>query len=142
MDMRTIEGRCHCGNIHYELAWPASEFPLTVRECSCTFCQKHGALYTSHPQSQLFINVDNNEQLTRYRFGHETADFVLCGRCGSLMFAICPLDGNDYAVINANNFENLTSQEMIHSVTNFDEEDIDGRLRRRKKNWTPSVTFR
>ena len=58
------------------------------------------------------------------------------------MFAICPLDGNDYAVINANNFENLTFQEMIRSVTNFDEEDIDGRLRRRKKNWTPSVTFR
>lgn len=58
-----------------------------------------------------------------------------------LMFAICPIDGNEYAVINANNFENLAPEELIQSVTNFDLETIDVRLARRKQNWTPDVTF-
>ena len=85
--------------------------------------------------------MEDDEKLTRYRFGHETADFMLCATCGVLMFAICPIDGNDYAVINANNFENLATEDLIQSVTNFDLESLDVRLARRKKNWTPDVTF-
>lgn len=141
MNNRIIEGRCHCGNIHYELAWPADAFPITLRECSCSFCQKHGGNYTSHPKSKLVVHVKAKEKLSRYQFGHKTADFMLCGTCGVLMFAICPMDGNEYAVINANNFENLAPEDLIQSVTNFDLETIDVRLARRKENWTPDVTF-
>lgn len=141
MSLRIIKGGCHCGNVHYKLAWPSNAFPITLRECSCSYCQKHGATYTSHPKSSLTVNVDYPDKLTRYRFGHETADFMLCASCGILLFAICPLDGNDYTVINANNFENVSEKELIHSVTNFDQESIDVRLARRKQNWTPDIEF-
>ena len=141
MNERLINGSCHCGNINYELAWPAEEFPITTRECSCSFCQKHGATYTSHPQSRLSLQVKDQEKLNRYRFGHETADFIFCGQCGGLICAISRIDDHDYAVINVNNFNNVTAEELVHSVTNFDAESIEVRLGRRKKNWTPEITF-
>ena len=141
MNKRIIEGACHCRHITYQLAWPAEDFPITKRECSCTFCRKHGASYTSHPDSELTIAVRDKDDITRYRFGHETADFIFCPHCGGMMFALCELDGTTYAVININHFENLNQDEMIHSQTDFDEEDIEGRLARRKRNWTPTVKF-
>ena len=101
----------------------------------------HGGNYTSHPDSTLAIQVADSDKLIRYRFGHKTADFMLCARCGILMFAICPIDGNEYAVINANNFENIATEDLVQSVTNFDLESLDVRLARRKKNWTPDVSF-
>ena len=46
-------GRCHCGAVGfaYETAKPPGEWP--VRECQCSFCQKHGACYTSDPAGAL-----------------------------------------------------------------------------------------
>lgn len=138
---RIIEGRCHCGNIHYQLAWPADEVPIVIRECGCTFCQKHGAVYTSHPRSRLVATVEVKQLMAVYRFGHRTADFYLCLKCGGLLFAVCTLEGNDYAVINSNNFENVDPAELIHSKTDFDKESLQVRLARRRTNWTPSVTI-
>ncbi|MGR8949559.1 MAG: GFA family protein [Gammaproteobacteria bacterium] len=140
-DPRVIDGACHCGNVRYELSWPAHEFPITTRECSCSFCQKHGAVYTSHPRSALTLHISDEDKVVRYRFGHETADFIICRSCGSLMCAISHIDGHDYAVINVNNFENIDAAELVHSVTDFDLESIAVRLARRKKKWTPDVRF-
>ena len=125
----------------FSLAWPETEFPITKRECSCSFCQKHGASYTSHPDSQLNIQVRDENELLRYRFGHRTADFIICRCCGGLMFALCTLDGNCYAVTNVNHFENVSADALIDSKTNFENESIDSRLARRKRVWTPSVKF-
>ena len=48
--MRRINGKCHCGNISYEFLWPEPGSRIPVRACSCTFCTKHGGVYTSHPE--------------------------------------------------------------------------------------------
>ncbi|MEM7467272.1 MAG: hypothetical protein AAF387_10345 [Pseudomonadota bacterium] len=138
---RTIEAACHCGNIRYALQWPEEAFPITVRECGCSFCQKHGGVYTSHPQSELHIEILDSDKVSAFRFGHETADFNFCAVCGSLMYVICPLEGNNYAVVNVNNWENISQDELIHSNTDFDAETVDSRLERRKKNWIPKLVF-
>ena len=141
MITRTIAGACHCRNISYELSWPDGESPITRRECGCTFCRKHGASYTSHPQSELTVDVRDMGGVTRYRFGHETAEFILCSHCGGMMFALSEIDENTYAVINVNHFENVDENELISTQTNFDDETVAMRLERRKKNWTPTVRF-
>ena len=47
--MNAWRGRCHCGAIgfEYRTAKPVGEWP--VRACQCSFCLKHGAIYTSDP---------------------------------------------------------------------------------------------
>ena len=53
VDLRPIDGACHCRNISFTLQFPKSETPIKVRACSCSFCVKHGGVYTSHPQAKL-----------------------------------------------------------------------------------------
>ncbi len=139
--MRQILGRCHCGNIEYEFTWPRSSGDIPVRACSCSFCMKHGAVYTSHGDSRLHARIGDPALVNKYRFGHETADFFVCSGCGVLVFATSVIDGNEYAVINVNTFENVDRSTLNSTVTDFDGEDVPERLARRKRNWTPRVTI-
>ncbi len=72
-----IEGKCHCGNITYVLHWPAEGTKIPVRACSCSFCTKHGGVYTSHGDAELAAVVHDEGLVSRYRFGTETAEFYL-----------------------------------------------------------------
>ena len=80
--MRHIEGSCHCGNITYDFYLPLDEPPIPVRACGCSFCRKHQGVWTSHPDGRLEGYVAEHGQLSTYRFGHGTADFYVCRRCG------------------------------------------------------------
>ncbi len=75
-------GRCHCGNIRFafESGVPPAELP--VRVCGCAFCVRHGARYTSDPGGAVGVEVDDEALVQRYTFGHRTAEFILCRRCG------------------------------------------------------------
>ena len=137
--MRTIRGKCHCGNIEYRLLWPDSEKALAVRACGCTFCRKHGGVYTSHPDAQLSARIDNAALLNKYAFGTQTAEFFVCTRCGTVPFVTSTIDGAQFAVVNVNTFENVDSAELESSQTDFDGESVDERLGRRKRNWIPRV---
>src|SRR2546422_3634073 len=56
-------------------------FPYTTLFRSadtCSFCRKHGARTTSDPSGRVVITVRHPGQLLRYRFGLETADFLVC----------------------------------------------------------------
>lgn len=139
--MRIIPGQCHCGNIAYEFTWPSDEEKLPVRACGCSFCVKHGGVYTSHPAGRLDVRLADPSRVNRYRFGHETADFMICAGCGVIVFVLCTIDGDDYAVVNANTFESLGPADMQRAVTNFDAEDEAARLARRKSTWTGTVTL-
>ena len=134
-----IRGSCHCGNIRFLLRWPTSTVQIPVRRCSCTFCQKHSGAWTSHQDSDLCIEVDDSSLITRYRFGTETADFWFCSLCGVIPVALSQIDGRQYAVVNVNTFEDIDSLSFCNSSSNFDGEDIESRLGRRKRNWIPDV---
>ena len=48
-----ITGSCHCGNISFVLDWQPEPTEIPARACSCSFCTKHGGVWTSHPGAVL-----------------------------------------------------------------------------------------
>src|SRR5690349_23850600 len=96
------EGRCHCGNlgVTFETTEPAGQLPL--RKCGCTFCQKHGAAWTTDPAGSLEVRVGDEQLLSRYRFGLGTSEFLICRTCGVHVAAVCVIAGATYAALNCN----------------------------------------
>ena len=137
--MQRIEGGCHCGTILYEFLWPLDAAEIPVRACSCSFCMKHRGTYTSHPQAELHATLTDTAHVPTYRFGHETADFYVCARCGVLTFAVSRIAERDYAVVNVHTFERIDPANFTTRVTNFDRETPESRLARRQRTWTPTV---
>jgi hypothetical protein len=137
--MRQIDGRCHCGNISYEFLWPESGLQIPVRACSCSFCVKHGGVYTSHPEGQLTAQISDPALVNKYSFGTKTAEFYVCSGCGAVPFVTSTIEGNVYAVVNVNTFEGVDRTELDATVTDFDGESVSDRLDRRKRKWIPRV---
>lgn len=137
--MKQIEGRCHCGNIGFSFELPHSGSKIAVRACSCTFCRKHGGVYTSHPKGSLSIQIADPTQATRYRFGTETAEFHICRHCGAVPVVTSEIAGKLYAVVNVNCFENMKPGDFERAATDFDGESTDLRLTRRQRNWIAQV---
>ena len=140
--MRRITGSCHCGDIEYEFHYPGTAAQIPVRACSCTFCIKLGGVYTSHPEGRLDARIADETRVSKYAFGTSTAEFYVCASCGAVPFVTSTIDGKRYAVVNVNTFENVDRSELDASVTNFDGEELDGRLARRSRNWIANVTVR
>lgn len=136
-----IAGSCHCGNVRIALSWPRAESLIAIRECGCSFCQKHGGAWTSHRDAELVIHIDRPSLVSKYRFGTETAEFYVCSLCGVVPLVLSRIDGADYAVVNVNTFDDTAGLAFDTSQTDFDGEDTASRLDRRRRNWIPSVSF-
>src|SRR3954469_9793030 len=136
-----IRGKCHCGNISFSLAWEPDPAEIQARACGCSFCVKHGGVWTSNPRGSLRVRIENPEQVSKYAFGTKTADFHVCARCGIVPWVTSRVDGRVYAVVSVNAFEGVEPGRLKRSPANFDGEGTDSRLERRKRNWIPSVEF-
>jgi len=136
-----IDGKCHCGNISYVFDWPGEDTDIPVRTCGCSFCIKHGGVYTSHRNAALTASIQDQAMVTRYKFGTETAEFYLCARCGVMTFVTSMIEENLYAVVNVNSFEAIDSSCYSPADTDFEGETTESRLDRRKSSWIPSVTI-
>jgi hypothetical protein len=134
-----IQGKCHCGNIRYELLWPGDGAEIPVRACSCTFCTKHGGVWTSHRDSELAVVVHDESLISKYSFGTGTAAFYVCSRCGAVPLVTSEIDDHLYAVVNVNTFEGVSPSSFVRAATNFDGEDTGSRLERRRRNWIKAV---
>ena len=97
-----IAGRCHCGNIAFDLTWPDGGATIPARACGCTFCTKHGGVWTSHPAATLAVTVRTPEDVEPYQFGTRTAVFRVCRRCGVVPLVTSRIAEHDYAVVNVN----------------------------------------
>ncbi len=137
-EAREIHGGCHCGNIRFVFTWPGGP-TIPVRACGCAFCQKHGAVWTSHPDGAVRLHIADKAQLNRYRFATATADFHVCRTCGVAPIVASAHDGELYAVVNVKTFEDVDAADLDMSPADFDGESVDDRLARRKRNWTPLV---
>ena len=78
--MRRIQGSCHCGNTRFTLDWPHAGPTIPVRACGCVHCTKHRAAWTLHPEGRFNLRIADDLQVTRYRFGSNTADRVMRDR--------------------------------------------------------------
>jgi hypothetical protein len=134
-----ISGSCHCGNIAFSIEWPGESPQIPARACSCSFCVKHGGVWTSNPGCVLIVNVANPALVSKYGFGTKTATFHVCSRCGAVPFVTCEVDARLYAVVNVNTFQSVDPSRLLRSSTDFEGEDVESRLARRKRNWIANV---
>jgi hypothetical protein len=136
-----IRGQCHCGNIAFTLEWSPDPVEIRARACGCSFCCKHGGVWTSHPGGRLRIAVADPALLSRYAFGTRTAEFLVCGRCGIVPVVTSLIEGRLYAVVSVNAFENVDRAIISRSPADFEGEEEAGRLARRQRNWIADVAF-
>ena len=137
-----LSGSCHCRNIRYRYGSPVPEAEIAARACSCSFCARHGAAYTSHVEGSLQVVVDDPSLLLRYRFGTGSADFFVCARCGIVVLATSDIDGTLHGVINVRTLPRGALLARRARATNFDGETVAERLQRRRRTWIPKVEVR
>ena len=136
-----IEGRCHCGNIRFALRWDPEPERIPARVCGCSFCVKHGGVWTSNPAGALRASVEQRSLHTIYRFGTKTADFHVCARCGIVPFVTSEIDARVYAVVSVNAFEGVERSRIDTRPASFDGEGAGDRLARRKRSWIAEVAW-
>lgn len=134
-----ITGRCHCGNVAFELEWSGDPPEIPARACGCTFCVKHGGVWTSSPSARLCVTVQDPSRVSRYAFGTATAGFHVCTRCGVVPLVTSDIEDRLYAVVNVNTFENVDQGWLRRAGADFEGEDVASRLARRARNWIPHV---
>ena len=134
-----IQGSCHCGNVRFELAWPGDATTIPARRCGCTFCQKHGGVWTSNPAGTLSVRIARPAQVSRYEFGTGTAEFLVCSRCGAVPLVTSRIEGTLFAVVNVNTFDRVDPARITIAPASFDGEEVGDRLARRQRNWIPDV---
>ena len=136
-----IEGRCHCGNIGFSLGWEPDPEEIPARACDCSFCTRHGGVWTSCPDGHLRVSVQDAALVSHYAFGTRTAKFHVCARCGVVPLVTSTIDGHCYAVVNVNVFEGIEPARLKHGPASFGEEEADVRLARRQRYWIRHVEF-
>ena len=73
--------------------------------------------------------------LQRYRFGQETADFLLCRRCGGYLGALITAGEMQRATLNLR----LTAlRDLSAAVVSYQSETREERVARRLARWTPA----
>lgn len=136
-----IHGSCHCGNITLQLEWTPEPEEIPARACTCSFCTRHGGVWTSCPTGALTVTIDDPARISRYAFGTETAEFHVCARCGVVPVVTSAIDGTTYAVVNVNVLQGLDDALLKRASATFDGESESSRLARRKRNWIARVRF-
>jgi len=136
-----ISGSCHCRNISFTLDWRPEPSEIPARACTCSFCVKHGGVWTSCPAGSLKIDVKQPALVSQYSFGTETAQFHICSTCGVVPVATSRIDGRLYAVVSVNAFEGVEPSLLRRTAATFDGESQETRLARRKRNWIANVEY-
>jgi len=134
-----ISGSCHCGNITFSLDWRPEPAEIPARACSCSFCLKHGGLWTSCPTGSLRITIRQPALVSRYSFGTRTAEFHVCSSCGVVPVVTSRIDGRLYAVVSVNAFQDVDPALLKRAAAKYDGESESARLARRKLNWIADV---
>ncbi|TFY96156.1 GFA family protein [Ramlibacter humi] len=136
-----IHGRCHCGNLRFELDWRPEPAAIPARACDCGFCTRHGGVWTSCPAGALRVTVEDPAQVNRYTFATRTAVFHVCRRCGVVPLVTSSIEGREYAVVNVNSFDGLPPGLVQPAPVSFGNETEAQRLARRARNWIADVRF-
>jgi len=134
-----LKGKCHCGNIAFDLTWEGNPADIPARACGCSFCIKHGGVWTADPKSRLVVAIRDASLVSKYAFGSGTAAFHVCSRCGTVPLVTSEIANHLYAVVNVNVLENVDPSLLCHAAANFEGETVETRLARRTRNWIADV---
>jgi len=103
-----FRGGCRCGQLRVTFSTALDPASIIPRACDCSFCQKHGAAYVSDPAGQLSVLMQTPDTLRRYQQGSNTAEFLLCDRCGVLVAVVFEHNARMYGAVNARSLEGPT----------------------------------
>ena len=138
-----FESRCHCGNLSLVFETDKAADELQLRACGCSFCGARGARTTSDNAGRVTIAVRDEADLSRYRFGLATADFLVCRSCGAYMGAMfTDDDGQAYATVNSRYFLRQAELPEAGRAVSYDGETADDKRQRRRRLWTPVAEIR
>jgi len=137
----TVVGRCHCGNLSFELAASRPPEDFAPRTCGCSFCRAHAGLYISDPDGFVRFAARDPKRVSRYRFGHETADFLICAQCGVFLAALMTEGEGALAVLNVRACDDPGRFAGAPAAMDYDAETPADRLARRRARWTPAAPF-
>jgi hypothetical protein len=136
-----IAGGCHCGAITIRFMTARDPSTMSVRECQCSFCRKHGARSISDRDGHVTFRA-RADALVRYQFSTRSADFLVCRRCGVYVAALMTSDDDEgkprrsFATVNARALAHDFAQPP--APVEYGHESADERLARRRANWTPA----
>jgi hypothetical protein len=136
-----IHGKCHCGNISFILQWEPEPIVIPARACTCSFCTKHGAVWTSCPNGALNVIVQNPDLVSEYTFATGTAEFHICVRCGIVPIVLSRIDKHLYGLVNVNTFDDVDPSLLQRAKRTFEGEKSEARLERRKRTWIGQVEY-
>jgi hypothetical protein len=136
-----IRGSCHCRNISFTLEWEPDPTEIPARACTCSFCMKHGGVWTSNPSASLQVQVRQASCVSKYAFSTRTAVFHICSRCGVAPVVTSEIEGRLYAVVSVNAFENVEPSWLKPAPVSFEGETEESRLARRKRGWIANVRY-
>ena len=136
-NLEEYSGGCHCGALRIVFSTRKDPATLPLHACQCSFCRKHGARSVADPEGLLSLKLVEPEQVNRYRFGLQTADFYLCNRCGVYVAAVSRSDpGTAMAIVSA--LDDRDAFTMPAEPATYDQESADDRRARRAHSWTPA----
>ncbi len=96
------------------------------------------SLATSDPDGHVSFAVAKPARLGRYRFGLETADFLICQDCGVYVGALMPDGDQAFAIINVNACDEPQRFLQKSTAMDYGAEDEPSRQARRRAKWTPA----
>jgi hypothetical protein len=100
-DVSFLHGACHCGALRVEFGTGQDPATIHPRACDCSFCRKHGAAYVSDPAGSLSVTETVDGMLGDYRQGSNTAQFLLCRRCGILVAVLFVEESRTFGAVNS-----------------------------------------
>ena len=125
-------GSCHCGAVSAEYETDA---PVKLRQDGCSFCSSRGVKSASDPNGRL--TLVSQLELIRYRFGHKTADFLVCPACGTYVAARMESPRGPVGVLNVVGVSIAALKDEPATLASLEGESVDERNQRRLARWTP-----
>lgn len=126
------KGACHCGAV---TAVYETDAPVVLRQDGCGFCSSRGVKSASDPNGLL--TIESQVALTRYRFGHRTADFLICPGCGTYVSASMVGPDGPVGVLNVVGLSIDALKDEPAKLASLDGESVEDRNARRLSRWTP-----
>jgi len=125
-------GACHCGAVS---ATYETQAPVRLRMDGCSFCSSRGVKSASDPEGKLALTA--RAKLIRYRFGHKTADFLICPECGAYVATFMQGPSGAVGVINVVGLQIPELKDEPATLASLDGESEQDRIARRLSRWTP-----
>jgi len=135
--MTLHHGRCHCGAVEVDFEAAVAPQEMETRARQCSFCRKPGSHAAADPAGRLTIRIRDETQVNRYRFGLETAEYLVCRDCGVYVAAMTIGESEPRGIVIVNALDDSGMFTRAPVAVDFDAEGREARLARRRAWWTP-----